>query len=159
MKVFLYKLCIASVLTVLFAVLESLSDNIADLVRIDMALVFGVILLFVIDWLTGVAAAIARKEKLGSSGFGRSLAKGLKYAFFLLTAAIFEGMFDQSFFHVVTDYFTVVACFYVALIEGKSIVENVYGDGAESFFKGIGKLYRAIRSGGDPDDVDAVLED
>ena len=31
----------ASVVTMIYAVLESLSDNLADLVRIDFALIFG----------------------------------------------------------------------------------------------------------------------
>ena len=154
-----HKFGLASVLTVLFAVLESFSDNVSDLVRIESALVFGVILLFVIDWFTGVAAAVARKEKITSHGFGRSMMKGIKIAVFLFIAVLFEGMFVDSFFHIATDFFTVAACFYISIIEAKSIIENVYGDGAESFFKGIGKLYRAIRSGGKPDDIDAILED
>ena len=149
------KLIMASVLTVAVAVLEFVVDGFSVLIRVDMVLIFGVAVLFVLDWVTGVAASLIRREKVTSDKLGRTIIKGAQYGTFIFLAIIFENLFMASPFAIITDYSVVFACFYVSVREALSILENI---GGGKFLGGIKALYRAVRSGGDPDDVEAALD-
>ena len=151
-----HPLVTATVVTVFYALLESISEHMAELVRIDHALVFGLSVLFVIDWITGVAASVKRKDKITSRKFGATVTKFLKYSTALLVAALLEGMFEATLFRLVTDYFTVFVAFYLSIVEGKSIIENTWGqDGAGKLFKGLKRLMRIFK----PEDLEDILDD
>lgn len=145
---------LASVFTVLAAALEFVLDGFSDLIRADLALIFGVAVLFIVDWVTGVAASLVRHEKITSEKLGKTILKGGQYGVFLFVAIIFENLFMATPFALVTDYSVVFSCFYLSVREGLSILENI---GAGRFIGGMRALLRAARSGGDPDDVDAAI--
>ena len=149
------KLVTASVLTVAVAVLEFVVDGFSVLVRVDMVLIFGVGVLFMLDWITGVAASLIRRKKITSDRLGQTILKGAQYGVFISVAIIFENLFMASIFSSITDYLVVAACFYVSVREALSILENI---GGGKVLGGMRALYRAVRSGGDPDDVEAALD-
>jgi phage-related holin len=74
--------------------------------------------LIMADFVLGVAAAIKRKEKITSAGFGRSIVK-----MFVYQVVVVSGYFIQVLLGNTIPVVNLI-CGVIALTEGKSLLEN-----------------------------------
>jgi len=85
----------------------------------DPQLVALVVILVVMDFLTGVYAAKVRKETINSKGFRQTVVKVIEYFFLLAGCTAVANSFD------IINWIDEIAYMFTALTELKSIVENI----------------------------------
>jgi len=92
---------------------------------------FGIGLLVVIDFITGIMAAKKRGETIRSNKMKPTISKGIIYMFAIIVAHIFEKNFSLGY-----DAVKIVGGL-IALIELKSFDENIKDITGKSLFKKI----------------------
>jgi phage-related holin len=108
--------------------LEGLSDNslikaiiaaLLTLVASDVQVVVLIAALVIMDLITGIVAALRRKEAIRSWGFRQTGIKTIEYMFLLTGCTMVANAFD------IMSWLDTSAYFFVAVTELKSIIENV----------------------------------
>jgi len=77
------------------------------------------VLLVLCDWVTGVWAAINRKEKITSKGLRRTVGKVLLYSLAIVLVMVVETTFFES------NYLVAVVALYISIVELFSNLENI----------------------------------
>jgi phage-related holin len=108
--------------TLLGAILTYFVEN-ADIIsqtfKTDTQLIFSLVVLITLDFITGVYASIKAKRKITSMGFRATFAKVLEYTFLLGSITVVSNM-DETLAWIQTWAFI-----FVCLTEVKSIGENI----------------------------------
>ena len=141
------KLLLASVGAVAVSVLEYLAALYGAILHSDPVLVASVVLLLAVDLVTGVAAAVRRRERITSRAFRRTGRKVLEYTALGLVGVALANGFEASPLAFVTASLDDAVLLYIALTEALSVFENVTGsrERAVALFRRI----IAIRQGQD----------
>ena len=126
MKVFLYKLCMASVLTVLHEIIRWIVAKGQPLVELDVGLVFLVVAFVIVDFITAIMASRRRGVKLESKIARRTLTKVIQYTIFVAVLNAFgHGFSGLPFVGAGLSATGAFALFIVASAEVWSIIENI----------------------------------
>lgn len=124
-----------------------------ELLDYDPKLIVLVCVLVLLDLTTGIYASIKRGDPITARRLRSTITKTLQYIAILLTFSIIAAAFE------VLTWMREAAFAYVALIESKSITENVYGD--TEFWTGVMNMKNLLRREADSElhDPDAVEPD
>lgn len=95
------------------------------LANVNYELGILVLLLLLFDWYSGRLAAVRRGERLTSWGRRRTISKVNQYAVFIFTTTIISHGLGAHY--SVFEHLEIWGYIFVALTEGKSITENLFG--------------------------------
>jgi len=129
-----------------------------QLLSTDPILLLMAITIFVLDWATGIAAALKEGEQIRSWKFRQGAWKFLEYAAVVTVCVMLanaaEGKIVEPVFGVIDD----AALFYIGGTEALSVVENVKGSRAAAL-QWLGNVKRVMKGEWpkqkEPSDTDA----
>lgn len=154
------KLMLASAGAVAVAVLEYLASLYGSILHSDPVLVGAIVLLLVVDLVTGVAAAVRRGERVTSRAFRRTGRKVLEYTALGLVGVALANGFQGSPLAFVTAALDDAVLLYIALTEALSVFENVTGsrERAVALFRRIVAIRSAAQGQDGAGAAEAVVE-
>jgi hypothetical protein len=95
--------------------------------KADPNLAGGAVILFVLDWVLGIRAALKRGDKFTSAGLRQACNKAIGYVGFALAAIVISNTLQSTVFNLLTQHFGNFAIIYIILTEGFSCLENALG--------------------------------
>lgn len=148
------KLPMALSIAVVFQMLDYLGSTYAYLLRSDPVLVVLILTLMGVDLITGIIAALKRRDMVTSRAFRRTGLKFLEYSAIGGCSIMVANGFSNGTLAVITDSLDDAALMYIAITEAMSIIENVTGsrENARKHFRRMMALWRDR-------DLSSALED
>lgn len=118
--------------------------KLADVFATDAHLIFSLIVLLILDWITGVYGSWRSEKKITSMGLRSTIVKVIEYAIFIMGITVLGNMHENLGWVQIWCYI------YLAATEVKSITENIF-DGDERLKTMVKRFWDEFTDRGNPD--------
>lgn len=130
--------------TTLFVGINFVLGKLADVFATDSHLIFSLMVLLILDWITGVYRSWIYKRKITSMGLRSTIVKVTEYGIFIMGITVLGNMHENLGWVQIWCYI------YLAATEVKSITENIF-DGDERLKTMVKRFWDEFTDRGNPD--------